>query len=112
MKNYVQDGVSIKMTATADVKSGDLVVKGALIGFAQTDADTGEEFAAVTEGVYLTDVASATDIDVGDIVYVDGSGLTSSKDDGDGGNYMRAGIVTTGGVSDGTSAACHVKINA
>ncbi|GHT47873.1 hypothetical protein AGMMS49965_26060 [Bacteroidia bacterium] len=53
MKNLVEDGKTIKYTvAGADVKSGDPVVIGSLVGVAVTDGAVGDTIAVALEGVY------------------------------------------------------------
>lgn len=52
MKNFVQSGRTMTVTAPAAVASGDLVVVGALFGVAFTDADSGDPVEIGTEGVF------------------------------------------------------------
>lgn len=52
MRNKIQTGNVIDVVAVADVKSGDLVKVGDLVGVAVTDAATGETFALELKGVY------------------------------------------------------------
>lgn len=52
MKNYVKPGDHLPVIAPADVKSGDLVKVGSLIGIAQHDALTGEEVEIVRKGCF------------------------------------------------------------
>lgn len=51
-KNYTQRGEMFSHTATAPVKSGQVVVVEALIGVAATDAEVGERVELSTEGVF------------------------------------------------------------
>jgi predicted RecA/RadA family phage recombinase len=64
MNNYVQPGVTLTVTAPANVASGDLVVVGSIVGIAAFDADSGAEVEVETEGVFTiakvtTDVVTA-----------------------------------------------------
>ncbi len=56
MQNLIQDGHTMTYTvpvdASAPVKSGDLVVVGAVVGVAVTDGLPGETIALAVEGVY------------------------------------------------------------
>jgi len=52
MKNYVQEGDTITVTAPAAVKSGDLVQVGRIRGVAVTDAADGAKVELRTTGVY------------------------------------------------------------
>lgn len=72
MKNLIQDGDTITITAAGTITSGDLVVTGALVGVAVNDAALGDLVALQTEGVFtLPKVAGA--VAVGDLVYWDAS---------------------------------------
>ncbi|MFC3637034.1 DUF2190 family protein [Camelimonas fluminis] len=70
MKNMVQRGHSMTVTATAAVKSGDLVLSGLVPGIAYTDAANGEEFEAATDGVFDLPKAAGA-ITIGAKVYFD-----------------------------------------
>lgn len=52
MKNFVQPGRNLTVTAPAAVKSGDLVVVGKLFGVAATDAESDAAVEICTEGVF------------------------------------------------------------
>jgi len=71
MKNFVQTGSYISVPAPTDVKSGDLIVVGALFGVAETDATSGAPVVICTEGVYTLPKASAQAWTVGVAVYWD-----------------------------------------
>jgi predicted RecA/RadA family phage recombinase len=63
MKNFIQPGKTVTVTAPANVSSGDLVVVGSLIGVAAFTALSGAEVEIDTEGVFslpkvVTDVIS------------------------------------------------------
>lgn len=50
MKNYIQDGETVDMTATADVTSGQGVKKGVLFGVAVASVKSGETMSLKTTG--------------------------------------------------------------
>jgi predicted RecA/RadA family phage recombinase len=54
MRNFIQDGETVTLTAPAvtGCKSGDLIVVGAIAGVAAYDAAAGDEVECVTEGVF------------------------------------------------------------
>ena len=60
MKNYIQDGETVTMTAPYTVTSGEGVIVGSIFGVAQTDAASGAAVSLVTEGVFdLTKLSTA-----------------------------------------------------
>lgn len=81
MKNFVQPGRSLTVTAPADVTSGALVIVGTLFGVAFTDAASGDPVEIGTEGVFELLKTSAQAWGVGAAVYWDAenSVLTSTK---------------------------------
>ena len=52
MKNYIQPGETVTLTAPVDVKSGDGVLVGSLFGVAAYDALTGTDVEVAVEGVF------------------------------------------------------------
>ena len=52
MKNYLQRGGTVTVTAPANVSPGDVVVVGALVGVAAFDASQNDEVEITTEGVF------------------------------------------------------------
>jgi predicted RecA/RadA family phage recombinase len=69
MKNHVQKGDNITVTATADALSGDVVKIGNLVGVAATDAAIGDSLDLVTVGVFDFPKVAADAITIGDAVY-------------------------------------------
>lgn len=59
MKNYIQPGKVIQVTAPRDVASGELVVVGVLAGVAQHAATSGQPVEIATEGVFALAKTSA-----------------------------------------------------
>jgi predicted RecA/RadA family phage recombinase len=71
MKNYVQEGDTITVTAPAIVKSGELVQVGRIRGVAVTDAASGAQVELRTTGVYtIKKLGSEAFASVGLPVYV------------------------------------------
>lgn len=69
MKNYIQKGDTITITAPAAITSGSGVLIGSLFGVAATDADTGADVAISTVGVFdLPKEATTATFTVGDPV--------------------------------------------
>ena len=79
MKNYIQPGKTVTVTAPSTVVSGALVIVGALYGVAAYDAASGAPVEIVTEGVFdlaaVTPLAAAT---VGTLAYVTAAGLITT----------------------------------
>ena len=82
MKNYVQEGKTLTVTAPGAVVSGQYVVVGAIRGVAAFDAAQGERLEVVTEGVFSLPKATAEDIAAGDVVYWTGTACTKTAGTG------------------------------
>lgn len=82
-KNYYQDGDIIDYTATEDVKSGEVVVKGKLIGIAITDIKNGSVGAIQRTGVWTLSKEAGKAFAQGDNVYYDATSkvITSTETD-------------------------------
>lgn len=79
MKNLVDDGNTITMTAAADATSGDLVVAGMLAGVAQSDVTTGGTLVLALGGKYELAKTSAQAWTVGQAIYaVPATGLCTT----------------------------------
>ena len=76
MKNYVQEGKTITVTAPAAVTSGQYVVVGAIRGVAAFDAAQGEPVELATEGVFTLPKVAADNIAAGDLLYWNGTACT------------------------------------
>lgn len=98
MKNYIQEGRQIDLTASGAVTSGDLVVVGELVGVATTDAVASEVYAVSTTGVF--DLAKgAGALTVGTKVYAAagvGNNVTTTDTD------VEVGVVVADAASDDT----------
>lgn len=71
MKNFIQPGRIMTMTAPAAVKSGDLVIVGKLFGVAEADAASGDAVVLCTEGVFTLPKVSAQAWTEGAAIYWD-----------------------------------------
>lgn len=68
MKNYIQKGDVITVTASADITGGSMVVVGSLVGIAVTDIANGAKGEVALEGVYEVG-KEADDIAIGVKLY-------------------------------------------
>lgn len=71
MKNYIESGDVLVVTAAAEINSGDVVITGSLIGVSVADAAVGEKVAVNLKGVYSLPKKAADTIDQGQAVYWD-----------------------------------------
>ena len=105
-KNYLQDGNTVRFTATAAVKSGDVVMLENLAAISVSDVAQNETGVGLTTGVFTVKAKAEDDIKQGAIVYwsaTDGATITA-------GINKRLGIAWhASGASMGT---VDVKINA
>lgn len=105
-KNYVQDGNTVRFTATAAMKSGDVAIIENLAIVAESDIAQGGIGVGLTTGVFTVKAKEEDDIKQGAIVYwsvTDGATITA-------GSNKRLGIAwNASGASMGT---VDVKINA
>lgn len=105
-KNYLQDGNTVRFTATAAVKSGDVVMLENLAAISVSDVAQNETGVGLTTGVFTVKAKAEDDIKQGAIVYwsaTDGATITE-------GSNKRLGIAwNASGASMGT---VDVKINA
>ena len=71
MKNYIQPGNTIPLTAPAAVTSGTGVLIGSIFGIAAHDAASGDPVEVVTTGVFDLNKVGAQAWAVGDKIYWD-----------------------------------------
>jgi predicted RecA/RadA family phage recombinase len=108
MKNYIQPGEILTVTAPADVKSGDPVAVGTIFGVACCDAANGTDVELNTGGVFelpktLTDV-----VGVGDKLYFDSAAGKLTKTAGTGSKPLVGFAVMAAGNGVAT-VRCKVK---
>jgi len=82
MKNYVQEGKTVTVTAPAAVASGQFVTVGAIRGVAAFDAAQDEPVEVATEGVFKLPKATTDDIAAGDLLYWTGTACTKTAGTG------------------------------
>ena len=73
MKNFVQDGKTIRIVAGAAITSGEVVAVGDLVGVAINDCANTEECVLHLEGVYAVTKKAAVAFAQGEIVYFEAS---------------------------------------
>lgn len=104
-KNYLQDGNTVRFTATAAMKSGDVAMIENLAVVAESDVDQSGVGVGLTTGVFTVKAKAADDIKQGAIVYWSTDGATITA-----GSNKRLGVAwRASGVSVDT---VDVKINA
>lgn len=105
-KNYVQDGNTVRFTATAAMKSGDVAMLENLAVVAVSDVAQGGVGVGLTTGVFTVKAKAADDIKQGAIVYwsaADGATTTA-------GSNKRVGVAWS--ASGASVDTVDVKINA
>ena len=102
MKNYVQKGENITVTATAAATSGQGVLMGNLFGIAAGDAAIGESLDLVTEGVFDMAKVSTDELAVGDLIYWDDTNTLATSDDDSGANEVIGLAVSVAANPSGT----------
>ena len=104
-KNYVQDGNTVRFTATAAMKSGDVAIVENLAVIAESDVAQNGVGVGLTTGVFTVKAKAADDIKQGAVVYWSADGATITAD-----SNKRLGVAWR---ASGTSVeTVDVKINA
>lgn len=102
MKNYVQKGDNITVTAAAVATSGQGVLIGNLFGIAAGDAAIGEDLDLVTVGVFTMPKVSTDVLAVGDLVYWDAANSLVTASEAAGANELIGLAVTAAANPSGT----------
>lgn len=106
MKNFVQKGENITVTATAATASGDPVAYGKLFGIAANDAAIGDDLVIVTTGVFDVAKVSTDDFALGVSVYwVSANGLMTTTAS----SNLKIGIAVV--AAGNPSATVNVRLN-
>ncbi len=84
MKNFIQDGETVTLTAPSDVASGGIVVVGSIVGVAAFTALSGADVEVQTEGVFDLTKVTTDVIAQGDKLYWDSSTVKLTKTAGTG----------------------------
>ena len=79
MRNYIQPGNTLTLTAPAEIVSGGVVIVGSIIGVANGDAANGAPVDVDTVGVFRLPKTSALAIAAGDAVYWDAANGVVNK---------------------------------
>lgn len=108
MKNYIQSGNTITLTAPAAVISGAGVLVGAIFGIAAHDAASGEPVEVVTIGVCDLNKVGSQAWAVGDRVYWDNTNKRTTKVATDN-TLIGTALVATGSGVDETTG--RVRLN-
>lgn len=103
-KNYIQDGNTVRLTATKAITSGEVIVAENLIAIAVTDVAKNDDFVGLTTGVFSVKAKQADNINQGAVLYWSEEGATITA-----GNNKRLGIAWS--ASNTSSNQVDVKIN-
>ena len=104
-KNYVQDGNTVRFTATAAMKSGDVAMIENLAVVAESDVAQSGVGVGLTTGVFTVKAKASDDIKQGAIVYWSADGATVTDD-----SNKRLGVAWR--ASGASVETVDVKINA
>lgn len=105
-KNYVQDGNTVRFTATAAMKSGDVAIIENLAVVAESDVAQAGVGVGLTTGVFTVKAKAADDIKQGAVVYWSATeGATTTA-----GSNKRLGVAWR--ASGASVETVDVKINA
>ncbi len=109
MRNYVHSGERIYLTVGTDVKAGDPVAVGQIVGVALNDADASGGTVVITRGVFRlpvkgNDGTADVDVAVGDQLYIK-DGVISKDSSGVPFGYA------LGTVAAGATTEIEVKVN-
>ena len=104
-KNYVQDGNTVRFTATAAMKSGDVAIIENLAVVAESDVAQNGVGIGLTTGVFTVKAKASDDIKQGAVVYWSTDGSTTTA-----GSNKRLGVAWR--ASGASVETVDVKINA
>ncbi|SIS71507.1 DUF2190 family protein [Paracoccus saliphilus] len=105
MRNYVQNGSTIDLTApTGGLVSGQAALIGALFGVAATDAAEGRKVAVAVEGVFDLPKVAGTGLTEGVKAYWTGTEITSTAT----GNTLVGHVVEAAAAA---ATVCRVRLN-
>ena len=97
MKNFIQDGETITVSAPANLNSGDIVVVGSIVGVAAFTALSGADVEVQTEGVFELTKVTTDAINQGDKLYFDSGVGKLTKTAGTGSKPLVGYAVTAAG---------------
>ena len=97
MKNYIQKGDLVTITAPANVSAGQLVRVGLLAGVAQTTALSGQPVEIATEGIFDVTKAGSQAWTVGAAIYGTGTNtLTATTATTTGNIFLGVAVAAVG----------------
>jgi len=105
MKNYIQEGKTITVTAPATVTSGQLVVVGSIVRVAAFDAESGADVEVATRGVFELPKITTDVIAQGDKLYWDSAQAKLTKTPGTGSKPL-AGLAVVAAGNGATTVQC------
>ncbi len=97
MKNFIQPGETITLTAPADVLSGAVVVVGSIVGIAAYTALSGAEVEVQTIGVFDLTKVTTDVVAAGDKLYWDSGAAKLTKTAGTGSKPLVGYAITAAG---------------
>ncbi len=104
MKNFIQNGGHLTIPAPHDLRSGELVLVGDLVGVACLDAAKTQGVTLALEGVYTLPKEKAEGIALGHRLYTKGGSVTTKAE---GGVYV--GIAVAAADQTATSVAVRLR---
>jgi predicted RecA/RadA family phage recombinase len=107
MKNFVQEGNTITVTAPAAITSGQLVVVGSINGVAAFDAASGADVEVTVEGVFELPKVTTDVVVQGDKLYWDSGQLKLTKTAGTGSKPL-VGAATAAAGNGVTTVNCRL----
>lgn len=108
MRNYIQRGETITLSAPAALSSGQGFVVGAIFAVATTDAENGGEVEGLTTGVVELPKATTDDVSLGAKLYWDDAEGELTTDDAEGAN-MAVGVAIE--AAGNPSSLVRVRLN-
>lgn len=111
MKNYIQSGETITVTAPAAVTSGSLVVVGSLVGVAAFDAASGADVEIDIEGVFTMPKTTTDVVTQGAKLYWDSGAGKLTVTPGTGSKPL-VGIAKAAAGNGATTVACLLTMTA
>ena len=106
MRNFVQPGDNLTVTAASAVSSGDGVKLGNIFGIASGDVATGEPLVLVTTGVFELPQVSTDELAVGDAAYWKAAD-TAVTSTASGNTKIGVAVAAAGN----PSGAVHIRLN-
>lgn len=110
MKNYIQPGDTITVTAPAAVTSGALVVVGSIVGVAAFNAASGADVEIQTEGVFDLPKVLTDDVAAGNLLYYASETSNLTKTPGSGSKPL-VGVALKAAGNGVATARCKLGVH-